>query len=108
MTDPAFVYVTYITSMLEKIWDALVKADVTRQYWRHEKVSDWKPGSEWRHVRDDAARTVDLVGEVVESDRPRWLVLTWPIPPTRATSPSTREQSSTSSCWRADAPDRHS
>jgi uncharacterized protein YndB with AHSA1/START domain len=80
MNEPEYVYVTYIASTPEKIWDALVKADVTRQYWRHENVSDWKPGSEWRHVRDDAAKTVDLIGEVVEFDRPRRMVLTWADP----------------------------
>ncbi len=80
MTDVAYVYVAYIASTPEKIWDALVTADVTRKYWRHENVSGWKPGSEWRHVRDDAAHTVDLVGEVVECDRPRRLVLTWADP----------------------------
>lgn len=80
MTEPAFIYVTYIASTPETVWDALIKADVTRQYWRHENVSDWKPGSEWRHVRDDAARTVDVIGEVVECAPPRRLVLTWADP----------------------------
>jgi uncharacterized protein YndB with AHSA1/START domain len=75
-----FVYVTYVASTPEKIWDALVRPEVTRAYWRHENVSDWKPGSPWRHVRDDAAKTVDVVGEVAESDRPRRLVLTWADP----------------------------
>jgi uncharacterized protein YndB with AHSA1/START domain len=75
-----FVYVTYVASTPEKIWDALVRPEVTRAYWRHENVSDWKPGSPWRHVRDDAAKTVDLIGEVVESERPRRLVLTWADP----------------------------
>ncbi len=79
MTDD-YVYVTYIASTPEKIWDALTRAEVSRQYWKHENVSDWKPGSPWRHVRDDAAKTVDLVGEVVESSPPRRLVLTWADP----------------------------
>jgi len=52
----------------------------TRQYWAHENVSDWKPGSRWEHRRTDDARTLDLVGEVVESDPPHRLVLTWADP----------------------------
>jgi len=43
----------------------------------HENVSDWKLGSRWEHVRSDADRTVQLVGEVVEHAPPRRLVITW-------------------------------
>ena len=43
-------------------------------------VSDWKPGSRWEHQRVDDARTVDIVGKVVESTPPRRLVLTWARP----------------------------
>lgn len=43
-------------------------------------VSDWKPGSRWEHQRLDEARTVDIVGKVVESDPPRRLVYTWARP----------------------------
>jgi uncharacterized protein YndB with AHSA1/START domain len=34
----------------------------------------------WTHKRTDAAGTVDIVGEVVGSDPPRRLVLTWAQP----------------------------
>src|SRR5579864_7722781 len=80
MTETKFVYVIYIASTPEKIWDAIVRVDLARQYWGHENVSDWKPGSKWQHVRDDATRAVMLVGEVIESDRPRRLVITWADP----------------------------
>ena len=33
MTKPSFVYVTYIATTPEKVWQALVDTDVTRQYW---------------------------------------------------------------------------
>jgi len=36
--------------------------------------------STWQHIRDDAARTIVLVGQVVECGRPRHLVLTWADP----------------------------
>jgi uncharacterized protein YndB with AHSA1/START domain len=72
-----FVYVTYIATTPGKVWDALIKGELTRQYWMHENVSDWRPGSRWEHVADDGKRTVKLVGEVLESDPNRRLVLTW-------------------------------
>ena len=87
MSKPSFMYVTYIATTPEKVWQALVDTDVTRQYWfgdasdpGHVNVSDWKPGSPWEHRRNDAARTVDLVGKVIESSPPRRLVLTWARP----------------------------
>ena len=49
---------------------------MTRLYWMHENVSDWKPGSRWEHKRTDPQGTVDIVGEVVEFDPPKRLVLT--------------------------------
>ncbi len=75
-----FVYVTYIRARAEEVWRALTDAEFTRQYWEHDNVSDWKSGSLWEHRRSDASRTVDVVGEVVESAPPRRLVLTWAFP----------------------------
>lgn len=86
MTKPSFVYVTYIATTPEKVWQALVDTDVMRQYWvgstgcARVNVSDWKPGSRWEHTRADESRAVDIVGKVVESTPPRRLVLTWARP----------------------------
>jgi uncharacterized protein YndB with AHSA1/START domain len=80
MDKPRFVYVTYISTTPERLWNALIDPELTRRYWEHDNVSDWKPGSPWQHQRTDAARTVDLVGKVVESAPPRRLVLTWASP----------------------------
>ena len=87
MTKPSFVYITYIATTPEKVWQAFVDTDVMRQYWMGSNaeiarvnVSDWKPGSKWEHQRVDDARTVDIVGKVVESHPPRRLVLTWARP----------------------------
>lgn len=88
MTKPSFVYVTYIATTPEKVWRALIDTDVTREYWvdptaespAHVNVSDWSPGSRWEHQRVDDARTVDMVGRVVESTPPRRLVLSWARP----------------------------
>jgi uncharacterized protein YndB with AHSA1/START domain len=76
-TDQTFVYVTYIAATPERVWKALIDGELTRQYWKHENVSDWKPGSRWTHVADDANRTVRVVGKVVESVPNERLVLTW-------------------------------
>ena len=80
-------YVTYVATTQEKVWQALVDTDLTRQYWvdpnassAHVNVSGWKPGSRWEHRRVDNAAKVDIVGKVVESTLPRRLVFTWSRP----------------------------
>jgi uncharacterized protein YndB with AHSA1/START domain len=80
MDKPKFVYVTYISSTPEKVWNALLDAKMTAQYWQHENVSDWKPGSRWEHRSSDKERALRLVGKVIESTPPRRLVLTWAFP----------------------------
>lgn len=77
---PAFVYVTYIRSTPEKVWEALTDADLSAAYWGHRNVSDWRTGSRWEHVRTDGSGTADVVGTVVESERPTRLVTTWASP----------------------------
>jgi uncharacterized protein YndB with AHSA1/START domain len=77
MNNDKFVYVIYLASTPETVWKALLDREMTRQYWSRENVSDWKAGSPWQHRRFDERRTVDLVGQVVESVAPRRLVLTW-------------------------------
>src|SRR4051794_6838696 len=73
----SFVYTTYILSTPEKVFEAITKPELARAYWGHENVSDWKVGSEWRHIRADAKRDVQLVGRVVESAPPKRLVISW-------------------------------
>jgi|HubBroStandDraft_4_1064222.scaffolds.fasta_scaffold56512_3 uncharacterized protein YndB with AHSA1/START domain len=77
MSDkPKFVYVTYIRTTAEKLWDALIKPEFTKHYragtWQE---SEWKKGASWRIMIPDG-RVADA-GEVVEIDPPRRLVLTW-------------------------------
>ncbi|CAM5774088.1 ATPase [Labrys miyagiensis] len=73
----SFLYVTYILSTPEKVFEAITRPDVTRRYWGHENVSDWKPGSKWEHIRANDERTLQLVGKVVEISPPTRLVVTW-------------------------------
>ena len=80
MDKPRFVYVTYISSTPQKVWNALVDPETTATYWQHENVSDWKPGSRWEHRAADKERTLRLAGKVIESSPPKRLVLTWALP----------------------------
>jgi uncharacterized protein YndB with AHSA1/START domain len=84
MAKTTFVYVTYIAAKPEAVWKALLDGEFTRQYWGHENVSDWKPGSAWEHQRDDAARTVVILGVVLESEPPKRLVMSWADPKDKA------------------------
>jgi uncharacterized protein YndB with AHSA1/START domain len=71
-----FVYVTYIKTTPEKLWEALVTPEFTKQYWLGvSQVSDWIVGSPWKLVFDDG-RVADT-GEVLEIDPPRKLVVSW-------------------------------
>ena len=83
----SFVYVTYIRSTPEKVFEAITQPEIARRYWGHENVSDWKPGSAWQHVRDDAQRPVRVVGKVVEVAPQKRLVITW-ADPARAAEPA--------------------
>jgi uncharacterized protein YndB with AHSA1/START domain/DNA-binding transcriptional ArsR family regulator len=84
MTDstgrPGYVYVTYIESSPERVWQALTDADLTAQFWGHSNVSDWQPGSTWEHVRVDGSGIADVVGTIIESVPPERLVLTFDGP----------------------------
>ncbi len=76
MPGSQFVYVTYIRTTPEKLWDALTKSEFTRLYWcetSHE--SDWTPGSSWRIMIPDG-RVADS-GEILEIEPHRKIVLTW-------------------------------
>ena len=77
MSREKFVYVTYIATTPQKVWSALLDGELARQYWRHENVSDWQPGSKWELVADDGKRTVKHIGKVLECVANKRLVLTW-------------------------------
>ena len=80
MAKCQFTYVTYIAAAPGQVWKALFDPALTRQYWQHDNVSDWLRGSVWEHRRANKARTLDLVGKVVESSPPRRLIVTWADP----------------------------
>lgn len=81
MNKPEFVYTTYIKTTPEKVWAAITNPEFARQYWGgRENISDWKKGSKWKHVPEGNENDVAVMGEVLESDPPRRLVLTWADP----------------------------
>jgi len=72
---PEFVYVTYIETTPEKLWEALTDSAFTRQYWFDTEVrSDWKVGSPFALVMSG---TVTDTGEILEADRLRRLSYTF-------------------------------
>jgi uncharacterized protein YndB with AHSA1/START domain len=68
--------VTYIRTTPEKLWQALLDPEFTRQYWCETyQESEWKPGASWRIMAPDGR--VGDSGEILEFDPHRKLVLTW-------------------------------
>jgi uncharacterized protein YndB with AHSA1/START domain len=72
------MYALFIRTTAEKLWAALTDGDLTKQYFFGETIrSDFKSGSEWHSQGPSGKR--DVEGQVIESDPPRRLVLTWHI-----------------------------
>ena len=71
MRKPEFIYVTYIETTPEKLWEALTSSAFTKRYWFDTEVrSDWKVGSPFALVM--GGKTTDT-GAILEADRPRRL-----------------------------------
>jgi uncharacterized protein YndB with AHSA1/START domain len=76
MADSRFVYVTYIRTTPEKLWQALIDPEFTRRWWcETHQESEWKPGASWRLMTPDG-RVADT-GEILEIEPHRRLVFTW-------------------------------
>ena len=77
MSQPStFVYVIYIKTTPERVWQALTGVEFMKQYWFGMHCeSEWKARSPWRMVFTDG-RTADA-GEILEADPPRRLVIRW-------------------------------
>ena len=75
MSKPEFIYVTYIETTPEKLWQALTDGDFTEAYWfAHRATSDWNVGSSYRFTFAGEKR---LEGKVLATDPPRKLVYSW-------------------------------
>jgi uncharacterized protein YndB with AHSA1/START domain len=75
MSKPEFVYVTYIKTTPERLWEALTSSEFSRRYWFDTELrSDFKVGSPFALVM--GGRITDT-GEILEADRPRRLSYTF-------------------------------
>ncbi len=76
MGKPDFVYVVFIQSTPEAVWQALTTPEFIAKYWRGRRIeSDWQTGSPVRHLRPDGGSYGE--GEVLEADPPRLLSYTF-------------------------------
>jgi uncharacterized protein YndB with AHSA1/START domain len=72
-----FVYVTFIKTTPQKLWDALTKPEFQKIYFFGTiQESTFKKGAPWKMVGADSGKTFDS-GEILESDPPHKLVIKW-------------------------------
>jgi uncharacterized protein YndB with AHSA1/START domain len=77
------VYRVYIKAPAQAIWDAITKPEWTERYgYGGSAEYDLRPGGAYRGLTSEVMRThgapdVAVDGQVIESDPPRKLVLTW-------------------------------
>jgi uncharacterized protein YndB with AHSA1/START domain len=75
MRKPEFVYVSYIETTPERLWEALTSSEFSKRYWFNTELkSDWKVGSPFALVMNG---TTTDVGEILAADRPRRLSYTF-------------------------------
>ena len=75
MNNQKFVYVTYIRTSPDELWEALTSSEFTRQYWMgHDVESDWKAGSSVKFTHN--GKTI-LSGKILASEKPNVLSYTW-------------------------------
>jgi uncharacterized protein YndB with AHSA1/START domain/DNA-binding transcriptional ArsR family regulator len=72
---PSHVFVVYIRSTPERVWEAITTSDFTLRYYYSSTVeSDWAAGSPYVYKTQGET---SIVGSVIESDPPRRLVCTF-------------------------------
>jgi uncharacterized protein YndB with AHSA1/START domain len=71
MPKPEFIYLTYIETTPEKLWEALTSSEFSRRYWFNTELrSDFKVGSPFALVSNGI---VTDEGRILEADPPRRL-----------------------------------
>lgn len=76
MSKASFVYVTYIRTTPEILWQAIIDPEFSRRYWLGASLeTDWKKGSPWKLVYADG-RITD-VGEIIDIEPHKRIVLRW-------------------------------
>jgi uncharacterized protein YndB with AHSA1/START domain len=76
MAESRFVYVTYIRTTPEKLWEALTTTEFMRAYlFGMTFETNWEKGAPWRMVKPDGGATD--AGEIVGFEPPKRLELSW-------------------------------
>jgi uncharacterized protein YndB with AHSA1/START domain len=76
MSKSTFVYMTYIRTTPEKLWETLTDSQFVRKYWFDATIEcGWKKGSLWKLLFSDG-RVADM-GEILEIEPPRRMVIRW-------------------------------
>ena len=76
MAKPEFIYVTYIETTPDKLWQALTDSRFSKQYWFGSSLkTDWTVGSSFALEMDDG-RVTDT-GKVMTFDPPKRLAYTF-------------------------------
>jgi uncharacterized protein YndB with AHSA1/START domain/DNA-binding transcriptional ArsR family regulator len=76
MGRPEFVYVTYIRTTPERLWQALTDPEFTARYWGRTYDTQWVKGSGYA-MTQSGARVEDPRQVVLEAEPPRRLSYTW-------------------------------
>ena len=78
-TKPQQVYVLYIRSSVDKVWDAMTNPETTLKYFHNTAVqSDWQVGSSIDYMMEKEGETRSAVtGEIVEIEPKKRLVHTF-------------------------------
>jgi uncharacterized protein YndB with AHSA1/START domain len=78
MKGPAHVFVTYIRTTPEKLWEALVNPDFTQRYFHATRVAvGAAAGEPFAHLYADGRTAVD--GEVLEIEAGKRLSVSWHV-----------------------------
>lgn len=80
MSTNEFAYTSYVRTTPAQLWMAITEPAWTKQYWIDGIESDWKPGSAWQRRGGANNTRVTICGEVLESEPPTRLVMTWANP----------------------------
>lgn len=76
MNPRAHVFVVYIRTTAEKLWDGLTTPEFTRRYFHATAIeSDWKAGSPVTYKLPDGALAVE--GKVLACERLKKLSISW-------------------------------
>ncbi len=78
MSSPSHVFVTYIRTSPDKLWEAITSPDFTVRYFHGTRIeSTYDPGAPVVYRNADGSVAVD--GEVLEAEVGRKLAISWHV-----------------------------